>query len=269
MVGIPRMPNRRDRFGALSLLTLTSLSRPGRSVAICSTMGETIRQGPHHGAQKSTSTGKVLCSTTAGNSASLLSVSQGSVAPQLPQCGTPLAVGGTRFILPQFGQRTNAGSFAMAFIASRPAGNAYAAQFLQGRGRQQHGRSPVVFGEQVTPLLHEHHLDAMKTGDFDQLVDDVFGRQRCLAGRARCRAGGGASGRGWRRQAPLPDQRRGGRVPGRTRALLAPPPLPASAASRAPLAVPPAGGSARHRGTDAARRSGGRGATSPGSPRTP
>src|SRR5258708_23930559 len=181
MVGIPRMPNREDRFGALSLLTLTSLSRPGRSVAICSTMGETIRQGPHHGAQKSPSTGNVLCSTTAGNSASPLSVSQGNVAPQLPQCGTPLAAGRMRFILPQFGQRISAGSFAMAFIGSRPAANAYSAQFLQGRGRQQHGRSPIVSDEEVTPLLHEHHVDAMKTGDFDQLVDDVFSRQQCLA----------------------------------------------------------------------------------------
>src|SRR6266566_4943571 len=33
-VGMLRMPNRRDRFGASSLLTLTSLSRPGSSVAI-------------------------------------------------------------------------------------------------------------------------------------------------------------------------------------------------------------------------------------------
>ena len=115
---MPRIPNRCDRFGASSLLTLTSLSRPGRSVAICSTMGDTIRQGPHQGAQKSTSTGSVLCSTTAGKSGSPLSVSQGKVAPQLPQCGTPVAAGRTRFVLPQFGQRTSAGSLAVAFTGS-------------------------------------------------------------------------------------------------------------------------------------------------------
>src|SRR4029077_8668960 len=117
-VGKPPMPNRRDRFGALSLLTLTSFSLPGRSVAIFSTVGDTIRQGPHQGAQKSTSTGSALCSTTAEYSASPLSVSQGSVWPQLPQCGTPPAAGGTRFVLPQFGQRISPGSFAVAFIGS-------------------------------------------------------------------------------------------------------------------------------------------------------
>src|SRR2546423_13641128 len=115
---MPRMPNRRDRFGALSLLTLTSLSRPGSSVAIFSTMGDTMRQGPHQGAQKSTRTGNELCSTTAGKSASPLSVSHGNVAPQLPQCGTPVAAGRTRFILPQFGQRTGARPLAAAFPGS-------------------------------------------------------------------------------------------------------------------------------------------------------
>ncbi len=113
-----RIPNRRDTFGASSLLTLASLSRPGSSVAIVSTIGETMRQGPHHGAQKSTSTGSELCSTTAGKSASPLSVNHGKVAPQLPQCGTPVAAGRTRFVLPQFRQRTSAGSLAVAVIGS-------------------------------------------------------------------------------------------------------------------------------------------------------
>src|SRR3989442_3911016 len=109
---MPRMPNRRDRFGALSLLTLTSLSRPGSSVAIFLTMGDTMRQGPHQGAQKSTMTGSELCSTTAGKAGSLRSVSHGNVAPQLPPCGTPEAAGRTRFIFAQVGQRTIAGSLA-------------------------------------------------------------------------------------------------------------------------------------------------------------
>src|ERR1700694_2876232 len=105
MVGMPRMPNRWDKFGALSLLTFTSLTLPGRSVAIFSTMGDTIRQGPHQGAQKSTRSGNELCSTTAGNSPPPLRVGHGTAAPQLPQCGTPLAADRTRFILPQLGQR--------------------------------------------------------------------------------------------------------------------------------------------------------------------
>src|SRR5260370_32497772 len=116
---MPRIPNRWERFGALSVLTLTSLSRPGRSFAICSTAGDTIRQGPHHGAQKSTSTGTVLCSTTDGKSASPLSVSHGNVEPQTAQWGTPLAAGLTRFILPQFGQPTSPDSFGGASIRDR------------------------------------------------------------------------------------------------------------------------------------------------------
>ena len=85
-------------------------------MAIFSTIGDTMRHGPHQGAQKSTMTGSELCSTTAGKSDSPLSVNQGKVAPQLPQCGMPLAAGRTRFILPQFGQRIRAGSFMTALI---------------------------------------------------------------------------------------------------------------------------------------------------------
>ena len=41
-------------------------------------------------------------------------VSQGNVAPQAPQCGTPLAAGRTRFCRPQFRQRMTDGSGGMA-----------------------------------------------------------------------------------------------------------------------------------------------------------
>src|SRR5450755_437691 len=40
-----------------SMLSLTTLRVSPRSVAISSTTGDTRRHGPHHGAQKSTSTG--------------------------------------------------------------------------------------------------------------------------------------------------------------------------------------------------------------------
>src|SRR3981081_2522692 len=110
---MPRVPKRCERFGALSVLTLTSLTLPGMSLAICSTTGETTRHGPHQGAQKSTSTGSVLCCTTVENAASPLSVSHGNVAPHEPQCGTPLAAARTRFILPQLGQRISGASSAV------------------------------------------------------------------------------------------------------------------------------------------------------------
>ena len=42
---------------------------PLRIAAIVSTIGDTCRQGPHHGAQKSTITGSSLCSTSASHCA--------------------------------------------------------------------------------------------------------------------------------------------------------------------------------------------------------
>src|SRR3954468_245927 len=92
--------------GALSTSIFTSLSWPARSVASFSRAGLTIRHGPHHGAQMSTSTGTVACSATAPNESSPASTIQGSGAEQLPQRGAPWAIVGTRFCLPQFAQRT-------------------------------------------------------------------------------------------------------------------------------------------------------------------
>src|SRR5207302_578814 len=69
-VGMPRTSKRSERIWLSSVLTLTTLSRPRRSRPICSTAGETIRHGPHQGAQKSTSTGSAESSTTPLNSAS-------------------------------------------------------------------------------------------------------------------------------------------------------------------------------------------------------
>src|SRR4051794_4216395 len=61
-VGIACTSKRCDTWGASSALTLTSLMLPAFSVASCSSTGLTIRQGPHHGAQISTSTGRVAWS---------------------------------------------------------------------------------------------------------------------------------------------------------------------------------------------------------------
>src|SRR5436190_737049 len=50
--------------GSSSMLILTTLYAPSRIAAICSTIGDTCRHGPHHGAQKSTMTGKSLRRTS-------------------------------------------------------------------------------------------------------------------------------------------------------------------------------------------------------------
>src|SRR4051812_10696201 len=56
-VGIERMPNCEAMPGFSSTLTLAILTLPCISVAISSSAGPIIRQGPHHSAQKSTTTG--------------------------------------------------------------------------------------------------------------------------------------------------------------------------------------------------------------------
>src|ERR1700733_11797376 len=50
--------------GASSVLTLATLTLPWKSLAILSMVGANCRQGPHHTAQKSTSTGMVLLTTS-------------------------------------------------------------------------------------------------------------------------------------------------------------------------------------------------------------
>ena len=62
-----------------------------------------MRQGPHHGAQKSTSTGTeelISCSKESGRA----SRTQGSGVWQELQRGTPEAAGRTRFLVEQLGQ---------------------------------------------------------------------------------------------------------------------------------------------------------------------
>src|SRR5919108_4858446 len=62
-----------ERPCSLSMFTLTSLSSFLRSSAIFSSTGETAWHGPHHSAQKSTSTGVSLFRTSASNVASVTS----------------------------------------------------------------------------------------------------------------------------------------------------------------------------------------------------
>src|ERR1700739_1017388 len=63
------------------MLSLTTFSSPARSLAISSTTGATIRHGPHHGAQKSTSTGFSDSSTSAWKLLSVTSATLAMLAP--------------------------------------------------------------------------------------------------------------------------------------------------------------------------------------------
>ena len=89
-VGIAWTSNRRLTSGLSSALTLTSLSLPASSPASFSRAGLTIRQGPHHGAHTSTSTGRLDSSTTAWNSSSFASTTQRSGVLALPAAGHAL-----------------------------------------------------------------------------------------------------------------------------------------------------------------------------------
>src|SRR5690606_22675559 len=55
--GIFRIPYFTEISGLLSTFTFPTTAFPSYSVAISSTTGPTMRQGPHHSAQKSISTG--------------------------------------------------------------------------------------------------------------------------------------------------------------------------------------------------------------------
>ena len=101
-VGMLRMLKRAARFGWSSVLTFTSRTCGSSCTAACSKAGAIMRQGPHHGAQKSTSTGIWLRAMWRSNPAS----SSASGAPvnsgwwQLPQSGAlERSVVLTRFVV--------------------------------------------------------------------------------------------------------------------------------------------------------------------------
>src|SRR4029079_16150461 len=64
-------------------------------------MGLTNRHGPHHGAQRSTSTGGAAFASTS-NVASVAFTTHGNGLPHLPQCGAPRGAGRIVFFVPQF-----------------------------------------------------------------------------------------------------------------------------------------------------------------------
>src|SRR6266567_967701 len=84
MVGTIMTPYLRMDSGFSSVLSLTTSSRPAYSAAIASSTGPTWRQGPHHGAQYSTMTGRGLDRTSASKLASVtdLAALTGICSPQ-------------------------------------------------------------------------------------------------------------------------------------------------------------------------------------------
>src|SRR3954447_11003161 len=119
--------------GASSVLSFTTFRRPGMPRATRSTIGETIRHGPHHGAQKSTRTGIVawIAASNVSRSASRI---QGSGLWQCPHRGTPSAATGTRLRFPQCSQVTIA-AWAVAIGSSRPSGGGGRALGVPGLAR--------------------------------------------------------------------------------------------------------------------------------------
>ena len=69
--GMELMPSCIATFWFLSVSTLPTLSLPPYSPARSSMIGPMARHGPHHTAQKSTSTGKSLARTSASKLASV------------------------------------------------------------------------------------------------------------------------------------------------------------------------------------------------------
>src|SRR4029077_5535085 len=66
-VGIDIMPNLAAVLGFSSTLSLTILTLPLSDLEISSSAGAIMRQGPHHSAQKSTTTGPEAFSTSDSN----------------------------------------------------------------------------------------------------------------------------------------------------------------------------------------------------------
>jgi hypothetical protein len=91
--------------GFSSTLTCTSFRCPAWAAASLSRSGVIVRQGAHHGAQKSTMTGTSAC-VSASKDASSAVVIQGSRCVHRAHRGTPSALARRRFLAPQLGQRT-------------------------------------------------------------------------------------------------------------------------------------------------------------------
>src|SRR6187431_1503729 len=100
------MPKRLPRLGNASVLTLATIQRPAFAAATRAISGATARHGPHHGAQKSTITGRwesrMSASNDVSDGTSTGSASDGIAWPQWPHFAS--RPNGTLFRFPQFVQ---------------------------------------------------------------------------------------------------------------------------------------------------------------------
>src|SRR5438067_615497 len=90
---MPEMPYLAAMSPCSSVFSLPTLSRPAKSVAILSMVGARARHGPHHGAQKSTSTGLSLLTTSCSQfsvvSSTTLALAIGPTFRARVQLGSP------------------------------------------------------------------------------------------------------------------------------------------------------------------------------------
>src|SRR6266481_6038604 len=122
--------------GYRSVSTLTTMAQPAMPLAVRATSSADIRHGPHHSAQKSTSTGtRALCVISSNCSGS---TSNGSFigdsgdlhAPQRPVSARCLA--GTRFFCPQVVQARMTGIEPPSYLMALKIG---CKRFVKGIGR--------------------------------------------------------------------------------------------------------------------------------------
>jgi hypothetical protein len=101
--GIDCAPNRLATPGFASTSTFTTFRCPALRLARSSSTGEIIRHGPHHAAQKSTTTGTEAVVSAVNVSVSA-STTHGSVDLHSGHRGTPWTIGPTRLRALQVGQ---------------------------------------------------------------------------------------------------------------------------------------------------------------------
>src|SRR2546421_5794361 len=105
-VGIDLTPYFEAVFGLSSTLSFTILTLSPIAPEISSSAGAIMRQGPHHSAQKSTTTGPLALSTSASKSASETLPTAIGIPRSVQQCAAGIATG----IIPPTYERGIAGS---------------------------------------------------------------------------------------------------------------------------------------------------------------
>src|SRR5205823_1386386 len=149
IVGIALMRKRRARFCASSVLTFATTHLPAPSCATLFSSGATILHGPHHGAQKSTNTGRAERAVKASNArsfgTSIGSPGALSSVPHFPQRPVPPSLSYFRRLRwPHFGQVTNTprSSTCVEFISNVTSQPTSVGRHLHGKRLGSKHRTP-------------------------------------------------------------------------------------------------------------------------------